>query len=476
MTLKKKNSRLAFIVVIVCIVLFIALLSYEFIARSFNLNSLMGNSITTTFYYCEDSTYTLNNNMCIKTNTKPSSILGDVNSDSKVDNIDSEILNQYLAKKLDLTEEQLIAADVNSDGIISVGDAENIRLYLNGHVAGSDYLSKIGNVNVCPKNYDLKNNICVEEISVKAKEAQYKRGDINLDGVLDSKDIDLLNDYLNKQSNLSNLQLNIADYNANGTVDINDLNELTKDLKVKSDDNLVIGDINLDKTVNSNDVILLEKYLTQNINLDDEVVSLADIDKSGKVDVNDLQLLAKKVSDFYQIGDINLDGIVDTKDLTLLQNYFNKITNLNKVQLNLIDINGDSTFNNDDIIVLRGKVLNLNKYKNGDVNMDGKLSADDVSIIEQYILAKTTLTFDQMSLADYNKDNKIDNLDANGLAETIANNYKTKDINMDGKINILDINLLSDYLLNLKQLNTVQKILADTNKDGKVSADDLLTK
>lgn len=475
MTLKKGNKRITFIIVITCIVLFIVLLIYELLAHNFNLKSIMGNSVIEGFYYCEDASYTLDLDECVKVNTTSASVLGDVDGDGKVDGNDSDALKKYLAKTITLTDEQLVAADVNNDGIVSVGDSENIRLYLNGHVSSGNFLSKIGNVSVCSKNYELKGNFCVEEIRVKAKQAKYKKGDISLDGNVDIQDIKLLNKYLKKQVTLTTVQLNVADYNSNGIIDLNDLNELEKYLNEDSKIKKTVGDINLDGTVDSNDVILLDRYVKKQIKLTNEQLSFADVDESGKINDKDTKELAKKISDFYQVGDVNLDGTIDVDDLSLLQNVFNKVDTFNLVQINLCDINNDNTFDNTDINVLRSKVSNVKKYKTGDTNMDGRIEAADVSIIENYVLSKTTLTIDQMTLADYNNDGKIDNTDANSLAKIIASNFEAGDINMDGKINVLDVRLLNSYLSKTKDLNTVQKLLADINGDGRVNTSDLVS-
>ena len=78
-----------------------------------------------------------------------------------------------------------------------------------------------------------------------------------------------------------------------------------------------------------------------------------------------------------------------------------------------------------------------------------------------------------MTLADYNNDGVIDNNDANALAKAIASNYQVGDINMDGKVSMLDINMLNKYITKVMDLDTVQKLLADTNGDGKINAKDL---
>lgn len=468
----KKNNYLIYIgggclgVVLVLVILLII--------NGFDFKSIMGNSVVETFYYCDDSTYTLEGNKCIKSDVSSALILGDVNLDGVVSDADLILLNSYLAKTSELNENQLIASDVNSDGIISVGDSENIRLFVNGHTTGSEYLVKIGSSYVCSKNYQLKENVCVSDISIDAKSASYKRGDVTLDGNIDLQDIELLSNYLNKKTNFSMVQLQVADYNANGTIEINDLNDLKDFLNNKDNSsNPSLGDVNSDKMVNDTDVIIIKKYIEGKYKLNSDQIKNADINSDGVVDALDVTELVDKVSSFYQNGDINLDGKVDIDDLAVLQNGLNGIVNVNDVQLKLCDINADGKIDNEDAVTLRGKVGTAQKYKIGDVNMDGRVLNDDVSIIENYILGKTTLTIDQMTLADYNKDSNINNTDANALAKAIAANYKLGDVDMDGKITIVDVDLISKYVAKLIDFDTTQKILADVNKDGKINSKDI---
>lgn len=453
--------------------IFIIVLILVILLGGVNFKSIMGNSVVEIFYYCDDKSYTLESNKCIKSDTVPVIVLGDVNLDGTVSDADLILLNGYLAKTSQLTENQLIASDVNSDGIISVGDSENIRLYVNGHTTGSEYLSKIGNAYVCPKNYELKGNICVSNISIDAKSANYKRGDVNLDGNIDLQDIEMLNNYLNKKKDLSILQKQVADYNNNGTIEINDLNDLKKFLDNESKKEDSLGDVNSDSLVNDVDVLILKKYIEGKYNLTSEQLKNADINSDGVIDANDVIELSNKVASFYQNGDINLDGKVDIDDLSMLQNGLNGIIDVNDVQLKLCDINKDGKIDNEDAVTLRGKVGTAQKYKIGDVNMDGRVLNDDVSIIENYVLGKTTLTIDQMTLADYNKDGTINNTDANSLAKAIAANYKLGDVDLDGKITIVDVNMISKYVAKLIDLDTTQKLLADVNKDGKINSKDI---
>lgn len=64
-----------------------------------------------------------------KTSTKVI-LYGDVDLNGSVSDIDATVIQEYLAKLVDLTDEQLVAADVNGDGEVSVLDAASIRMYV----------------------------------------------------------------------------------------------------------------------------------------------------------------------------------------------------------------------------------------------------------------------------------------------------------------------------------------------------------
>ena len=76
----------------------------------------------------------------VRTETAPvvtvgsSILLGDVNGDGKINNIDAAMVYGYNNGKNELTEAQLAAADVNGDGKVSNLDAAMIYGYNNGKI------------------------------------------------------------------------------------------------------------------------------------------------------------------------------------------------------------------------------------------------------------------------------------------------------------------------------------------------------
>ncbi len=61
-------------------------------------------------------------------------VLGDVNGDGKIDNLDANLVYRYFNGKVTLTDEQLAAADVNGDGEVDNLDANTIYRYFNGKI------------------------------------------------------------------------------------------------------------------------------------------------------------------------------------------------------------------------------------------------------------------------------------------------------------------------------------------------------
>ena len=123
--------------------------------------------------------------------------LGDINQDGVVSKDDSDLLMKYLAgyDDVELTAEQKIIADVNSDGKINGKDATRVLQII--------------------------------------KASEYKTGDINQDGVVSQSDSDLLMKYLagHNDVRLTPVQKIIADVNSDGIVNGKDVTRIFKIIK-----------------------------------------------------------------------------------------------------------------------------------------------------------------------------------------------------------------------------------------------------
>lgn len=109
---------------------------------------------------------------------------GDVNGDGKITLEDTELISKFVMNEVTFNEKQFEAADMNGDGKVTALDYTQLvnKLYAN-----------------------------------------VQKGDVNADGVIDEKDIELVQKYLNGEITLNEKQLEIADMNEDGKVNSTDL-------------------------------------------------------------------------------------------------------------------------------------------------------------------------------------------------------------------------------------------------------------
>ncbi len=129
-----------------------------------NLITLMGNSVVSN-YICPVG-YVLENNSC--TNIIKATKLGDVNLDGDVNNLDIDVINEYLNKKILFVNINFNAADINKDGVINVLDIKRLSALINNPVISY----------VCPDDYVLVGNKCYfSKKSIALKKNSFTVGD-----------------------------------------------------------------------------------------------------------------------------------------------------------------------------------------------------------------------------------------------------------------------------------------------------------
>ncbi len=144
----------------------------------------------------------------------------------------------------------------------------------------------------------------------------------------------------------------------------------------------------------------------------------ADLNADNKVDYYDASLVERAVIGKYKQGDVNRDGKVNEDDVDLLKSG----ATLSKSERILADVNCDGKVNNNDIEILTSYVSGdrkelISRYVTGDINGDGRVSALDVEYLYSYINNRSTLSSDQLNRAELNGDNKVDSNDLNVLID-----------------------------------------------------------
>lgn len=158
----------------------------------------------------------------------------------------------------------------------------------------------------------------------------------------------------------------------------------------------ILGDVNLDNSVDFNDINVIKEFLDEKKELNSLQLKLADINQDSQVEMDDVSFLQEHISnevdniekklicdENYQLdkdicikkvasealkldylkGDINQNNKLDSMDLTLLDNYINNVSNLTETQMKIADYNDDQTINEKDYDKLKKQIKNKNISK-----------------------------------------------------------------------------------------------------------------
>ena len=340
--------------------------------------------------------------------TKISTDKGDVNGDGKVNDEDVVFINTAISNQnpiylLYLKVEKNNFADVypsQGDGVINAKDIFEIESLKNENAKKDDK----GNINKDNK-IDLYDQIALSQMLYQNDVTKTKflkvyvgsKGDVNKDGFIDYYDAQKIAAYILPNSNI-NLDLDIADVNGNGEIDLYDSIMIQKALEeqdnvmtekaallsnsyfiVPEDD--LLGDVNGDHFINYYDAKAIAEYMINNdaSKLD---ISKADVNKDGKVDIYDAIDISKQLQGLYDKsitykqmekedgetfdfeylpGDVNQDGAVDIADLVALNKHLlNSEENpLIEEQLKAADVAYDSNVNATDSAMLVNYIAEL---------------------------------------------------------------------------------------------------------------------
>lgn len=198
-------------------------------------------------------------------------------------------------------------------------------------------------------------------------------GDANLDGVVNMQDTVTINQHLAETSELTGLALVVADVNLDGNIDSLDVNILRKYLStgwgvVSLPCSFLIGDANQDGIISTRDVTAITKHIDGTEILTDMALTCADVNMDNEIDIVDITIIFYYVGHWdielpYETnvvyGDVNLDGTVDSSDAEILRDYLDES-----------HVNGICKFTFDQIL-------------NADMNKDGNVDEEDYALLNE---------------------------------------------------------------------------------------------
>ena len=241
-----------------------------------------------------------------------------------------------------------------------------------------------------------------------------------------------------------------------------------------SENAILLGDANLDGKLDSNDIILIQKVVSDDLKINEYQFAAADINKNDNIESLDIELLTKylngeEVISTYKTYNLGTEKtcikgyqLTDNKCVTTVD-----AKRVERFETVYGDVNLDGKVNETALDYLKKNLAKYSGYNlteqgkiNADVNIDGQIDAKDRMILERYL----------------NKMTGYEELPYKGKIEETENLKSAVygDVNLDGKVNETDLDYLTKYLANYSgyALTEQGKINADLNADDKVDAKD----
>ena len=241
--------------------------------------------------------------------------------------------------------------------------------------------------------------------------------------------------------------------------------------------NQLIGDVNNDGVINTIDRTIITKVYQKTISTDNQDICCGDVNNDNKIDINDFL----KVSNYilYQTKCFPRGYSCSLKE--------NCADNRDNDCDKLIDGN-DNDCVKETIVAqttVTGNPVICDSY--GDLNDDGYVTSEDVTLISKCILELPECTSEQRLRADVNNDRTVDMGDVVTIGNYIAGVINTfpacsktspcdsyGDLNNNGYVNLRDAELIAKCILGLPECTAEQKSRADVNNDGTVNMGDVI--
>ncbi|MFA6587510.1 MAG: dockerin type I domain-containing protein [Patescibacteria group bacterium] len=398
----------------------------------------------------------------------------DLNKDGLVNYDDVNYLINYIFNG-GPAPSPLSNADLNADGSVNIGDAVMFVRYLQENSIQLSCLTGDangdGSVNVLDayyiSDYIFKNGPAPSPLLC---------GDVNGDGKVTIGDAVALV-HLQRNSSLTNSP------EVKAAVFVNPLSPSTNVIQNNTVPEFLVGDVNGDAKINSDDVTYLLDYIFSN-GPAPSPLARADVNNDGKVNVGDaialVQQVAEAVAAKAAVADLNNDGKVNNADAQFIVDYI--FNNGPAPDLNKADINNDGKVNIGDAIALSLYLTETQtqltqdsfqmpegdqNYIIGDVNGDNQVNLDDANFLVNYLF-KDGPAPSPLARGDVNQDGQVNIGDAITIARIVEQNNNDNsltlvgDVSGDQKVDYQDVDALSKALV-----KGYASPAGDINQDGR---------
>lgn len=128
------------------------------------------------------------------------------------------------------------------------------------------------------------------------------------------------------------------------------------------------GDVNGDRLITDEDYYLIKNAIAKIVTLNDEAAEAADMNGDKKITVADLEQL-EEILALKIIGDANGDGKISQEDVTVIQQHIAGLLKLEGKLLENADVNNDGKVNMEDVVYLQKLLASIIKVKNNKVTI-----------------------------------------------------------------------------------------------------------
>lgn len=282
-------------------------------------------------------------------------------------------------------------------------------------------------------------------------------------------------------ANISIIEANaFSNQNLQQPEQINYTTKGSKTIKISS-----LGDVNLDGKINIRDVTVINRYINNLEELNNEQLTNADVCSDGEINQLDLDILNRYVAGHaisfpFIYGDVNCDGTVDITDVTLVQlhNSTNNSYELTREGVNRADVNLDGVVNDFDRLIIQRYVSELSGYEKLPITInEDNSSSDDMKfhifdINDEHMISGFDVADLRVSTVrqQFNSKLSIDFYNKNGVKlndnQLIATGCKIKiDEKTTEEVSEELAGMIGEYTI---------IIYGDTTGDGKINALDAL--
>lgn len=185
----------------------------------------------------------------------------------------------------------------------------------------------------------------------------------------------------------------------------------------------ILGDVNLDGTVNVTDVTMIQKYLAKVVELNETQKLVADVNKDSLIDVDDVTDLQS-----FLVGQDNIQT-------GTLERYVNNKIGKSKICPKTYTYD-TKTASCKRLLTVKAESKN---YLKGDINNDNKVDRNDTQILKNYLTSGYKFNGIDAKIADYNNDGVVDITDVTIMESGIQSHASVR-INLVDKIDVKNVN------------------------------------